>query len=207
MKQPIAIDSWYRADQYQLFSRFDQPFFGVTVRVDCTRTYLAAKTQQRSFFLAYLYRALRAANAIEAFRYRIVDGTLYLYDRVHASPTIRRPDNSFGFAYMDYYEDEAVFVEHAQAEIARVQHSRGLLPSETGANVIHCSALPWLDFSSMSHAQNTQLPDSCPKLVFGKCTEHNGRYTMPVAIHGHHALMDGYHVALFVAEFQRQLAA
>jgi chloramphenicol O-acetyltransferase type A len=34
-------------------------------------------------------------------------------------------------------------------------------------------------------------------------TEQNGVKTMPVSIHVHHGLMDGYHVGLFVDEFQR----
>jgi chloramphenicol O-acetyltransferase type A len=30
--------------------------------------------------------------------------------------------------------------------------------------------------------------------------------TMPISIHAHHALMDGYEVGLFVEEFQRLMA-
>ena len=34
-------------------------------------------------------------------------------------------------------------------------------------------------------------------------TENNGIMTMPVSIHVHHALMDGYHVAQFIDKFQK----
>ena len=33
-------------------------------------------------------------------------------------------------------------------------------------------------------------------------TEINGVREMPVSIHGHHALMDGFHVGQFVDKFQ-----
>lgn len=36
-------------------------------------------------------------------------------------------------------------------------------------------------------------------------TENNGVKEMPVSIHVHHALMDGYHVALSVEKFQNLL--
>ncbi len=35
--------------------------------------------------------------------------------------------------------------------------------------------------------------------------EKDGKKIMPVAIHVHHALMDGFHVGLFVAEFQQMM--
>ncbi len=34
-------------------------------------------------------------------------------------------------------------------------------------------------------------------------TDVDGKKSMPVAIHVNHALMDGYHVSLFVDEFQK----
>jgi chloramphenicol O-acetyltransferase type A len=51
------------------------------------------------------------------------------------------------------------------------------------------------------------FPNSAPKITFGKITEANGRCTMPVSIHVHHALADGMHVAHFVEQFERYLAA
>ncbi|MBC7912492.1 MAG: chloramphenicol acetyltransferase, partial [Pyrinomonadaceae bacterium] len=43
---------------------------------------------------------------------------------------------------------------------------------------------------------------SCPKISFGMMTDEHGKLSMPVSIHVHHALMDGYHVAEFVNLFQ-----
>lgn len=205
MKTLINIENWNRKEHFLFFSKFDEPFFGITVKVDCTIAYQKSKEKGISFFLYYLYRALKAANEVENFRYRIIENQAYDFATVNASPTINRPDGTFGFAYMDYFEDEKLFYEKALQEIENVKNTNSLLPAVSGENVIHFSAIPWLDFTSISHARSFSHPDSCPKISFGKIAENNRVKEMPVSIHGHHALMDGYHVGLFVDKFQNLL--
>jgi chloramphenicol O-acetyltransferase type A len=207
MKKLINIDTWNRKEQFLFFSQFNEPFFGVTVKVDCTIAYLKAKEKGISFFLYYLYRALKASNQIENFRYRIIENQVVEFDKINASPTIDRPNGTFGFAYMDYFEDENMFYENALQEIKNVRNSTSLLPATSGENVIHFSAIPWLDFTSISHARSFSHPDSCPKISFGKITENGGKREMAVSIHGHHGLMDGVHVGEFVKQFQELLDA
>lgn len=207
MKHKLDIENWGRKDHFHFFNQFEEPFFGVCLTVDCTAAHRIAKQNGESFFLNYLHHSLTAANLVEPFRYRIADGEVWVHDRVHASPTINRPDGTFGFAYMDFFEDFQVFKVAAQAEIERVQGSTGLVPAVSGENVIHYSSVPWLNFTAISHARSFSFKDSCPKVSFGKMTEQNGQKTMPVSIHVHHALMDGYHVGLFVECFQDLMSA
>jgi len=205
MKEKIDIDTWIRKDHFKFFSTFGEPFFGVTVEVDCTATYKEAKEKSVSFFLLYLHKSLAAANATEPFSYRIIDGEVWKYDRVNAAATINRPNGTFGFGYMDFHEDFEDFKTEANKEIVKVQGTTGLIPSASGENVIHYSALPWLNFTSLSHARNFAFQDSCPKISFGKVRDENGKKIMPVSIHVNHALMDGYHVAQFVDAYQELL--
>lgn len=205
MKKLVEIDTWNRKEHYRFFSQFEEPFFGVTVTLNCTTAYQAAKQKNSSFFLYYLFRALKSANELENFRYRIIGKDVYVFDQVHASPTINRPDGTFGFAYLDYEKEEHAFYKKGAQEIARVQQSTELLPAVSGENVIHFSAIPWLDFTALSHARSYSFPDSCPKISFGKVTEAHGVKSMPVSIHAHHGLLDGYHVGLFVDRFQELL--
>ncbi len=120
MRTKIDTALWERREQYAFFTKFTEPFFGITVQVDCTMAYKKAKDNGDSFFLTYLYDALRATNEVEAFRYRIVDNKVYLYEEVHASPTINRPNGTFGFAYMNYYTDREIFFTEAKKEIESV---------------------------------------------------------------------------------------
>ena len=205
MKKRIDIESWNRKEHYLFFSKFEEPFFGVTSRVDVTNAYTTAQQEKTSFFLYYLYRALKAVNQIENFRYRIVDEKVYEFETINSSPTIKRPNGTFGFSYIDYHKEEHTFYKNALKEIERVQQSTSLLPAVSGENVIHFSALPWIDFTSLSHARSFSRPDSCPKISFGKVITVADKKEMAVSVHGHHGLMDGYHIGQFLELFQSLL--
>ncbi|PWS29853.1 chloramphenicol acetyltransferase [Pedobacter paludis] len=205
MKEKIDINTWIRKDHFKFFSAFEEPFFGVTVDVDCTASYKQAKEMGVSFFLLYLHKSLLAANKVEPFRYRIIDGEVWKFDEVHASATINRENGTFGFGYMDFHEDFDNFNRQAKIEIEKVENSIGLIPASSGENVIHYSALPWLNFKSMSHARNYSFNDSCPKISFGKVRDKGKRKIMSVSIHVNHALMDGFHVSQFVDAYQELL--
>lgn len=203
MKKQFDLENWARKDHFNFFNQFDEPFFGVTVDIDCTIAYQKCRQEGIGFFLYYLHQSLAAANAVENFRLRVEDNQIYLYDQVNASAVINRTDNSFGFSYIDYFSDFEEFQLAAKLEIENVRNSTGLNLSGNNANVIHISAMPFLKFTSLSHARSFSFKDSCPKFSFGKMTELNGIKSMPISIHVNHALADGYHVGLFVDEFQR----
>ncbi|MFN3666891.1 MAG: CatA-like O-acetyltransferase [Sediminibacterium sp.] len=205
MKTLLDINSWNRKDQFRFFNQFEEPFFGITVQVNCGRAYKVAKENGFSFFLYYLHASLKAANETTPFRYRIEGEQVYIYDQVNASPTINRPDGTFGFSYMDYDPDFSIFSANAKNIIDEVRNTSGLIPAISGENVIHYSSIPWLNFTSLSHARSFSFKDSCPKISFGKMTGSNDDAQMPVSIHVHHALMDGFHVATFVDRFQELL--
>lgn len=206
MRTLLDIESWNRKDQFRFFSQFEEPFFGITVQVDCTEAYAYAKANGHSFFLYYLHQSLKAANQIEPFKYRISEDKVYVYDAVHASPTINRPDGTFGFSYMDYHPDFTTFATKANIVMEEVRNSKGLVPAVSGENVIHYSSIPWINFTSLSHARSFSFKDSCPKISFGKMTEVNGRKQIPVSIHVHHALMDGFHVGQYIDVYQQLLS-
>ncbi len=202
MRREIDLKTWYRKDHFEFFSQFDEPFFGITTRIDCTRAYGVSKEKEHSFFLSYLHKSLVAANQTTPFRYRIIDDKIYEYDSIDASPTINRDDGSFGFSYMQFHEDFKTFESGARKEIERVRNEKGLNSAVSGENVIHYSSIPWIDFTSLSHARHFGFADSCPKISFGKMKVEGASRSMPVSVHVHHALMDGFHVSQFLETFQ-----
>lgn len=199
----IDIENWSRKDHFHFFKKFDEPFFGFVVQVDCTRAYAVAKERGYSFFLYYLHKSLTAVNEVEAFRYRMDGNTVLIHDVAHASPTITRQDGTFGYAYFDFEKDFVLFSEKAKVEIERVQLSKGLEPAVSGENVIHYSSIPWIDFSGLSHARMLSSGDSIPKICFGKMMEDATSKRMAMSVHAHHALMDGYQVAQYIDLFQK----
>jgi chloramphenicol O-acetyltransferase type A len=183
----------------------EEPFFGLTTVIDCTQAYAKSKELNVSFFTYYLHKTLVAINAIENFRYRIVGEDVFVYERIDVSSTIMREDTTFGFSLIEYSPDLTVFAQNTITEIARIQTTTGLLTQEFDINLIHFSTLPWMNFTSMSHARGFSYPDSCPKISFGKMMEDNGKKTMAMSIHVHHGLIDGYHVGLFLEEFEKEM--
>jgi len=198
MKTRIDQENWVRKDHFKFFSQFEEPFFGFAVKIDCTGAYAFAKANGHSFFLYSLHKSLLAVNQIDEFRTRILDGEVWQFDFVNASPTINRPDGTFGYAYFDFENDFETFAAKAKIEIEKVQLSKGLITSVTGDNIIHFSFIPWIDFTGLSHARSFSHKDSIPKICFGKMTEENGRRFMPMSVHGHHGLMDGYHIGRYI---------
>ena len=202
MKTEIDISNWNRKEHFEFFSAFDEPFFGITTPIDCTIAMKKAKEIQIPFFVYYLHKTLEAINKVENFRLRIENKRVYLYDEIDASATIMREDKTFGFSFMKFHEDICEFNKIAQKEIARMQSITGIFTREYPENIIHFSAVPWINFTGLTHSRNFKIEDSCPKISFGKVVEENGKKTMSLAVLAHHGLVDGYHMGLLVEEFQ-----
>ncbi|WP_235298532.1 CatA-like O-acetyltransferase [Portibacter marinus] len=201
----IDIENWHRKEQYEFFVQFDEPFTGVVVEVNVSRIYVDAKRNGLSFFQLYLHRCLQAVNQTNAFRLRVVNQEVRLYQEVHVSAVILRTDQSFGFSFIPYSEDFHTFSTHVDAEKARISLDRRLFPPENPANVIHFSAMPWIKFTGLSHARKYNSGDSCPKISVGKVYEIHGEKWMPVSVHVHHALADGKDIGEFLEHYQNLL--
>lgn len=205
MKHEIDLKTWKRREHFEVFKNFDEPLFGITVRVECSAAYKKAKQSGYPFSNYYLYLSLKTVNEIEEFRYRIEDDKVYCYDGVGAGPTIFREDETFGYGFFDYYEDIEKFMSQAKIEADRVRAERGLKFTHAGEDIIHYSTLPWADFTAVNHARVLTAGRSIPKITFGKITREGDNMWLPVDIHANHALMDGFHVGKFVERFQELL--
>jgi chloramphenicol O-acetyltransferase type A len=206
VSQLFDIDSWERKEHFQFFKDFEEPFFGLTFNADVTGLYTYVNKENFSFFTAYLHAALTAANDIMEFRLRIrPDDTLVLHNSIGASPTVYRPDGTFGFAHINYRSDFLEFAHHLKRETEKVKAAKGLVSQEKDDNTIHISALPWIKFTSISHARNFKYKESIPKISFGKMFDDGTQKLMPVSVHVNHAVMDGYHISMFIEKFQQQL--
>ncbi|WP_289045786.1 CatA-like O-acetyltransferase [uncultured Olleya sp.] len=200
----LDINTWNRKQHFEHFSKLKDPYFGVTIPFDVSKAYAYAKVNNVSFFGVYLHACMTAINAIENFKYRIVDDAIQICDTIHASATIMRSDKTFGFSFINYDTDLNVFLSNLSAEKRRIENSHDLFPPVNANNCIHCSALPWVNF--FGHKEPTSgAVESVPKLAFAKAIKDNDQLMMNVAISVNHALVDGYHIGLFSELFQEQL--
>ena len=205
MKQKIDISTWNRKEHFEFFCTFEEPFFGITTSIDMTIAYEKAKAMKIPFFVYYLHKTIAAINQVENFRYRIEENEVVLYDEIDASATIIREDKTFGFSFMKFHSDIQDFAKIAQIEIERIQITPRLFTREFPENIIHFSAVPWINFTGLTHSRKYTLKDSCPKVSYGKLVEENGKKSMALSVTVHHGLVDGYHIGLFIEALQTEL--
>lgn len=201
----LDIENWNRKQHYHFFNQFDDPYFAVTVDFDVTDTYKFSKNKDTSFFALYLHACMKAINSIENLKYRIEDGKVIIHDVIHASPTILRDDNTFGFSFIYFDEDFRIFNKNLESEKLRILNTSEMFPKQNTQDCIYCSALPWFNFTGHKEPLFGVKKESVPKLAFGKYVQKKEKLIMPVSIAVNHALVDGYHVGLFVKKFQELL--
>lgn len=204
----LDLDQWPRREHFRFFRDYDNPFFSLCADVDVTRIADQAREPGGpSFFLATLFLSLRAANDVEEFRYRIRGEDVVVHDVIHGGSTILREDETFAFGYFTYRPEYSRFASEAAPVLARARASSGALePRPDRDDLIHYSVLPWVSFTSFSHARRCWGgEESVPRIVFGRHRQADGGRRMPVAVEVHHALMDGLHVGRFFERFQHHL--
>lgn len=201
----LDLENWNRKQHFEHFSQLLDPYFAVTVDVDVTNAYQVAKEKNISFFVIYLHSCLKTINSIENFRYRITnDKRIRVYDVIHASATIMRADNTFGFSFIYYSDNLDEFHRNFNKEKERILNSTNLFPLINSDDCVYCSALPWIHFTGHKEPRNSEN-DSITRLAFGKFIEKENTLKMPVSITVNHALIDGYHVGLFFENYQKTL--
>ena len=197
----VDLANWPRRDHFHFFQSYEEPFFSITAEVGCTGLLAGCNDNNVSKTMSFWHGILRAANAVEEFRYRIVEGRPVLYDTIHLSPTVLRPDGTFTIAFVPFKEDFNEFCQTALEEVARAKETTGfdLNPSTRRVDLIHFSTVPWFRFTGLTHARSSRTPGSEPKITIGKFGPRlGGGQAIPVSITGHHGLMDGYHVAQYL---------
>jgi chloramphenicol O-acetyltransferase type A len=107
-------------------------------------------------------------------------------------------------AYFDYQEDFEQFMRDAMKAIDE-QRAAAAFDPRPEDNRIHFSVLPWISFTSFSHARNWGREDSVPKMAFGKIGDVDGRRIMPFSVEVHHAMMDGITVGRYLDRLQEVL--
>lgn len=200
----LDLESWPRRQHFHFFKGYDNPFFNVCVNLDVTSLLHLTRTREGiPFFLTYHYLALKAANEVEPFRYRLRDDRVLVHDRIDAGTTILLDDERFAFCYFDYDDDFARFVAKGSAGLESLRSGDGRLePRDDRDDLIHCSVLPWISFTSFSHARKRNEKDSVPKIVFGKVFQDGDRFRMPISVEVHHSLMDGVHLGRYIERLE-----
>jgi chloramphenicol O-acetyltransferase type A len=208
MPHYIDLENWPRRQLFEFYLPFDKPFFNVCTRLDVTNLVDELNKRERTgIALTYHYFALRAANKIEPFRYRLREGKVLVHDVIHGATTLLMPNETFTLVHFDYNESYSEFMEGATRAVEEVRAGDGAFrPRDEDDARIHCTTLPWIAFTSFSHARRRRPEDSIPKIAFGKFMKESKHTFMPVSVEVHHSLVDGLHVGRYLEQMEEMLA-
>jgi chloramphenicol O-acetyltransferase type A len=201
----LNMHDWPRKSLYDYFRTLPSPHFSLTADVDVTALITRAKPRGVSVFNAALYAIMRAANRIPELRQRLNGPDVIEFDVVHPAPTVPIDGDRFAFCYFDYADNWPEFDQNcARAIEAGKQQTELQDDSANRLDLVFTTCLPWVHFTSMHHP--VQGPDdSFPRIAWGKFSEQNGRWLMPVNLQVHHALADGLHAGRFYQYAQETL--
>ena len=206
MSEYLDLNSWPRLDTYRFFRHFDKPYFNVCVQLNVSKLVSFCKLANVKAFLAYHYLALQAANEIPEFHYRLRGDRVLIHKVVQGGSTLLLPNDTFSFVYFDYNDDFGKFATETARLMEMVKSGNGAFePRDDHDALIHFTTLPWISFTSFSHARNWGRDDSVPKIAFGKFSNQMDQILLPMSVEVHHALMDGVHVGRFINKLELAL--
>src|SRR6266516_2115230 len=100
MEKYLDLANWARRDLFEFFIGFDKPYFNICARLDISNLLaLLRRRSNVSVSLAYHYFALRIANEIEPFRYRLRKGRELVHDVIHGGTTLLLPNETLTMVY------------------------------------------------------------------------------------------------------------
>lgn len=201
----VDLRTWRRRQHFELFNSFDHPHFNICANLELTAFHQRVRNRGVSFTVAFVYVIARAANAIPEFRLRIRSASVVEHDIVSPSVTILVDDDLFSFCTIPYCEDFTNFVDRATAMIAHVREHPTLENEPGRDDLLFMTALPWVSFTSVTHPMHLHPADSIPRFAWGKFFQEGQNLKMPLSVQGHHALMDGIHMARFYAKVEDYL--
>ena len=197
----IDMDTYPRRSHFEFFKSYAYPYVGLTANVDVTDLIAYAKARGGSTFLACLWAAAQAANAIPEFRQRIVEAGIVEYDHCETGHTVPMADGTFCNCNTDCRMSLAEFLTYARAQEEEAKKHHGFVqPGTDESNLMFVSCVPWVAFTQV--IQPTPIPaDSNPRIVFGKFFTEGEKIMMPLHIQCNHALVDGKHIGDFFQSF------
>ena len=202
----VDVESWNRKETYEYFRNFPDPFFNMTANLDATALYRFCKDKKLSFSLANLFYSLQTVNEIRELKIRLQDDQLVEFETIHATMTIAQEDETFSFCYFEMQDNVFDFNEAGRAAVDYYTKLKSFDVERGRVDLIYCSVIPWVSFTSFKHAGRLDNKFTIPRMVWGKMFDDGDQKKLPHSIEVHHALADGFHVGKYFMALQEKLS-
>jgi chloramphenicol O-acetyltransferase type A len=198
----IDMETWPRLESFNFFKDYEIPQFNICTQLDITKTYKYLDRYKISKFNAILWMISCAANSVTEIRFRIRKDIVVEHERLDPAFTFLTQDKTLAFCTTEYTDDPDLFLARVDQDIEQIKTNPNMKDEPGVDNLIYVSCVPWINFTSISHAMKTSDKDSVPRISWGKFTHKKDNVTIPVSLQLHHSLADGYHAGLFFSKLE-----
>lgn len=212
----IQFDA-HRQQHFNHFNGLASPHFGVTVNVDITELLdVVRRSPTLRFTPAIVYLITRTALEVQPFRWRIrgckaedEESKVEVVEHETLRPSWAVPtkvSSAFSFCTVGYDPDPLVFHQAAVAKMEQMKTSPTFTDEQGADDYLFLSTFPWASFTSVTHAMPLGTKaDSVPRIVWGKYFHQGDKALMPLAVQGHHAVVDGSDLGRYFQLMQQYL--
>lgn len=202
----IDFAQWARKPLFDFFSAMSQPFYSVTLTLDVTQLYRYTHRQSLSFYYSLVYLCTQALNRVEAFRYILREGELYLLESRTPSFTDLHPGaETFHIVTMPCAGSIEDFCRAARKK--SMAQTTFLDQSAETDDLIYFSCVPWFDATAITNERDFDPNDSIPRITWGGYFERDGRKELHLSLELNHRFTDGLHIGRFYKELTGLIAA
>ena len=201
----LDVENWPRKTTYKFFKDYEDPFFNFSANLDVTAFYRFCKQNHLLISLSVLYYTLAAVNDIREFRIRLQNGKLLEFDVIHATQTILNDDETFSFAYFEMHADVFKFNNSGRIALEKYKPLKTFDVESNRSDLIYCSVIPWVSFTSFKHASRLDRTQTIPRVVFGRMFDDGTAKKMPLSVEANHMILDGFHVGKLFNRLQETL--
>lgn len=203
----VPFTSEHARKHFDFFRAMDQPHFGITANVDITHFLAAVRASAALRFTpAMVYLIARTAHEVPQFKRRIRGEEVIEHDYVRPSFAVPTKEAEvFSFCTVNYDPDPWTFHRLAEDQMEKMKHTPSFEDEHGMDDYLFLSTFPWASFTSVQHAMSTSPADSVPRIVWGKYFKVADKVVMPLAVHAHHAVVDGSHLGKYFQQMERNL--
>lgn len=139
--------------------------------------------------------------------YDVIENKLVKWNEVVPTfSSINKNSKLFFTLYAKIQPNCTDYNEQYQKVVADYADAAAIVPQgKLPENVFNVSCIPWLHFEHFSSTSKMMENNIVKMITFGKYEEIDGRFVLPLTIQVSHAIADGYHVALFYENLQKEL--
>lgn len=194
--EKINYDKWARKETFEHFMNVAKSTYSLTVKVDVTNLVQYVKEKQLHFFTAFTWVVTKAINEHKQFRMGYdEEGCMGYYSSLNPSYPVLDEEENVVTLSTEYSEDFHVFYDRMRQDIGNYKRTGKV--NESTANMLLISTLPWLNYENFTVVNESEYHFLFPMVTWGKYSEENGRWYIPLSIQISHAAADGYHCVKF----------